>query len=88
MKCFSIFHSGNHLQVAASVGHIPAFYNIGNFYSQGLGGVKQNDKKALLYYEAAVEVRLSLSTCVIYLCCYIFVHNRNIASSFLSLEAI
>ena len=44
------------LQKAARLGVLPAIYNIGNFYSAGMGGAEKSDARAYQYYFAGAQV--------------------------------
>lgn len=41
---------------ASELGHAKAFYNLGVFHAQGLGGARKNFKQAKKYFEMAAEL--------------------------------
>ena len=43
-------------QKAARLGVLPAIYNIGNFYSAGMGGAEKSDARAYQFYFAGAQV--------------------------------
>ena len=50
-----------HVQKAARLGVLPAIYNIGNYYSAGIGGAEKSDARAYQYYYAGAQVTPQLS---------------------------
>lgn len=43
-------------EIAASLGHAKALYNLGVFHAQGLGGARKNFKHAKTYFESAAAL--------------------------------